>query len=134
MNRLVRLPTCTRWRNQGRSQWIGTAHLDTTRSRVGMIERQGAAPGKGIRFGRLSRAEGDAGRGFSAPIIESRAKQDRATGTARGGMERRGIRHRDMRATAHPGDGRRAHRHVYRGHFERHEWGGWLRCWPSRVG
>jgi hypothetical protein len=85
-----------------------------------MIERQRATPRKGIRFGRLSRAEGDAGIPLSTPIIESIAEQYCATGTARCGMERRGIRHRDIRAAAHPSDGRRANRHVYRGHFERY--------------
>ncbi len=35
-----------------------------------MVGRQRAAPGKGIGSNRLSRAEGDAGRGLSAPIVD----------------------------------------------------------------
>lgn len=65
-----------------------------------MISRQRATPGKGIRFRGLSLTKGEAGRGLSAPIVESIAEQDCATGTARCGMERRGIRHRDRRAAA----------------------------------
>jgi hypothetical protein len=61
-------------------------------------------------------------------------------------MERRCIRHRHLRAAAQPGYGRRADRHVYRGHFERSQRRGcwcscagsgsccWLRAWRSRLG
>src|SRR5260370_38086795 len=58
------------WRNQGRSQLIGAGHLDTTWSRIRMVGRQRAAPGKCIGSNSLSRAERDAGRGLSTPIVD----------------------------------------------------------------
>src|SRR5258707_15888007 len=66
---LSSLTAHTRWRNQWRSQLIGTGHLDTTWPRIRMIGRQRAAPGKCVGFRRLSWAESDTGRGLSAPII-----------------------------------------------------------------
>src|SRR5258707_15586170 len=58
------------WRNQWRSQLIGTGYLDTTWSRIRMIDRQRAAPGKCIGFSSLSWIEVDTGRGLSAPIVD----------------------------------------------------------------
>src|SRR5260370_1211267 len=57
------------WRNQWRSQLIGTGYLDTTWSRIRMVGRQRAAPCKCIGSNSLSRAESDAGWGLSAPIV-----------------------------------------------------------------
>ena len=78
MNRLVTLLARTRWRNRWRSQLIGAGHLDTTWSRIGMVGRQRAAPGECIGSHSLPRAEGDAGRGLSAPIVDRGSELDSA--------------------------------------------------------
>src|SRR5258707_11118660 len=67
------------WRNQWRSQLIGTGYLDTTWSRIRMVGRQRAAPGKCIGSNSLSRAEGDVGRGLSTPIIHRIIELDKTT-------------------------------------------------------
>src|SRR5437764_14242438 len=77
--RLVSLTAHTRWRNQWRSQLIGTGHLDTTWSWIRMIGRQRAAPGKCIGSHSLSRAESDAGRSLSTPIINRITELDSPT-------------------------------------------------------
>src|SRR5712692_10740070 len=74
--RRFKLTAHPRWRNQWRSQLIGAGHLDTTWSRIGMVGRQRAAPGKCIGSNSLSRAEGDAGRGLSTPIVDRITEQD----------------------------------------------------------
>src|SRR5579871_3161259 len=60
----------SRWSNQRGSDLIGTRHLDTAWSRVGMVGGQSAAPGKAIGANGLSWAEGDAGRGRATSIVD----------------------------------------------------------------
>src|SRR5258707_10667614 len=67
------------WRNRWRGQLIGTGHLDTTWSRIRMIGRQRAAPCKCIGSNSLSRAESDAGRSLSAPIVHRISKLNSST-------------------------------------------------------
>lgn len=110
----------SRWPYQRGVHLIRAGHDHTARCGIGMIYRQRAAPGKDEGSGHLARGEIEAGIALSAPIIDGIAEFDQATGTARRGMERRRVGHRYLRAATHTGYRRRADRHVYRGHFERH--------------
>ena len=112
MNRLVTLTAHTRWHNQWRSQLIGTGHLNTTWSRVGMVGRQRAAPGKCIGSKSLSRAEGDAGRGLSTPIVNRITELDGPTRAIGRNMNGGRIGHNYRSTTRQPLNGRGAHRHI----------------------
>ena len=78
---------------------IGAGYLDTTQPRIGMVERQRTLPGKCVRFRRLSRIEGDAGRSLSAPIVGGIVKLNRAADAIRPDVEESCIGHGHIRPT-----------------------------------
>ena len=62
-----------------------------------MIGRQRAAPGKCIGSNSLSRAEGDAGRGLSAPIVDRILKLNSTADAIRPDVEESRIGHVHVR-------------------------------------
>src|SRR5215469_7097138 len=85
------------WPNKWRGQLIGAGHLDTPWSRVCMVDRQRATPGKCIRFRRLSWIEGDAGRGLSTPIVDRILKLNSTAGAIWPDVEDSRIGHGQVR-------------------------------------
>src|SRR5260370_34138808 len=67
------------WRNQWRSQLIGTGYLDTTWSRIRMVGRQRATPGKCVGSEERCVGKEGSGRGSPSPIIDSVIELDSAT-------------------------------------------------------
>ena len=101
-----------RWPNQWRSQLIGAGHLDTASLRVRMVERQRATPRKCVGSNSLSRAEGDAGRSLSTPIVNRVAELNGPTRTVGCNMNGGRIGHNYRSTTRHPLNGCRTHRHI----------------------
>ncbi len=91
--RRFKLTAHPRWRNRLRSQLIGTGHLDTTRLRIRMIDRQRATPLKCVRFSSLSWIEGDAGRSLSTSIVDRITEPDGTAGAIRRDVEESRIGH-----------------------------------------
>src|SRR5450759_704409 len=110
--RRFKLTAHSSWRNQWRSQLIGTGHLDTTSSRIGMVSRQRAAPRKCVGSNSLSRAEGDAGRSLSTPIVHRITELDSPTGAIGRNMNGGRIAHNNGCTTRQPLNGCRTHRHI----------------------
>ena len=77
-----------------------------------MIGRQRAAPGKCIGSHSLSRAEGDAGRGLTATIVDRITELDSPTGAIGRNMNGGRIGNHYRRTTRQPLNGSRTHRHI----------------------
>ena len=80
-----------------------------------MIGRQRAAPGKCIGSNCLSRAEGDAGRGFSASIIHRITELDDTTRAIGSNMDGGCIGHHNVCSARQPLNGCGTDGHIYRG-------------------
>src|SRR5579863_5688461 len=122
------LTTRTSRTDQLRVDSIGTGDKHAARLRIGMIERKCAAPGEGVRFGRLARREVDAGRVLTPSIIDGVVELNRAAIATGRGMEGSSIRHSYIRAAGHASDRGRTDRHRNAGHFEWHRLRGRLCC------
>src|SRR5258707_8031305 len=127
---LSNLTAHTRWRNQWRSQLIGTGHLDTTWSRIRMIGRQRAAPGKCIGSNSLSRAESDAGRSLSTPTVHRITELDGPTRAIGRNMNGSCIGHNYRCTARQPLNGCRTHRHPNVRDLKRRQ-RCTLPCWPN---
>ena len=77
-----------------------------------MISRQRAAPGKRIRFGGLPWAEGDTGRGLTAPIVERVIELDGPTRAVGCNVNGSCIGNNCRSTTGQSLNGRGAHRHI----------------------
>ena len=76
-----------------------------------MVGRQRAAPGKCIGSNSLSRAEGDAGRGLTAPIVDRVIELDGPTRAIGCNVNGSRISHNYRSTTRQPLNGCRTHRH-----------------------
>src|SRR5712692_11830773 len=131
--RRFKLTAHPRWRNQWRSQLIGAGYLDTTWSRIRMVGRQRAAPCKCIGSNSLSRAEGDAGRGLSTPIIHRITELDSPTRAIGRNMNGGRIGNNYGCTARQPLNGYRTHRHInFRDLKRRHRWCT-LPRWPNQC-
>ena len=129
--RRFRLTAHPCWRNQWRSQLIRTGHLDTTWSRIRMVGRQRAAPCKCIGSNSLSRAEGDAGRGLSAPIVNRITELNSPTRAIGCNMNGCRIGHNDGCTARQPLNGCRTHRHINFRDLKRRQRCCTLPRWPN---
>src|SRR5260370_1356573 len=118
--RRFELTAHTRWRNQWRSQLIGAGHLDTTWSRIRMVGRQRAAPGKCIGSNSLSRAERDAGRGLSTPIVHRITELDGPTKAIGPDVEESRIGHGQVRTAGEARNRSRCDRYADRSNLQWH--------------
>jgi hypothetical protein len=128
---LSSLTAYTCWRNQWRGQLIGTGYLDTTGSGIRMIGRQRAAPGKCIGSNSLSRAESDAGRSLSTPIINGITELDSPTRAIGRNMNGGRIGNNYRSTARQPLNGRRTHRHANIRDLKRRQ-RCTLPCWPNK--
>ena len=109
-----------RWPNQWRSQLIGTGHLDTTRFRIRMVERQRATPRECVRFRGLSWIEGDAGWGLTAPIVDRIRKLHSPAGAIGPDVEESRIGHGHVRTAGEVRNRFRCYRHIDRSDLQWH--------------
>ena len=97
-----------------------------------MIRRQRATPRKGVGANRLSRAEGEAGRGLSASIVHRITELDGPARAIGRNMNGGRIGHHNGCPARQPLNGYRTHRHRNARDVKRRRRGTTLPRWPNQ--